>query len=244
MEYRSLRRTGYLIIGLVAIGCLLSGCGTATAEQTVAPSAAQSPAPPQATAAPAPTTPPLPTATPTVPPVPTATPAPIVLSGSGQEVTRAVPLPAIVVVVELRHGGARNFIVKAHSSGQEELLVNKIGRYHGFRPLAARDPVTFEVNADGTWSIRITPLATGGRPATSGAGDYVGALFSPPTAGAWEVRHSGTRNFIVKAHCAGGSELVQNKIGAVGGSVFVTFPAGPCFWEVEADGQWSLQPRG
>lgn len=187
---------------------------------------------------------PAPTLTP-MQPIVTHTPTPdqVVLSGSGQEVTRAVRLPATMAVLELNHSGSRNFIVKAHVGGQEELLANEIGRYHGFRPIAAQDAVTFEVRADGAWSIRIKPLTAGGRPAVSGEGDYVSATFAPPSAGAWEMRHSGTRNFIVKAHCAGGSKLVQNEIGAVVGSVFVTFSRGPCFWEIQADGTWSLQPR-
>lgn len=235
--------TGFTIPGLLATGCLVlllfSGCGTTTVTEqrpTSQVAATSAPTPTRHTQRPVYPTPP--------PYTPPSYPTPIILTSSGQDVTRAVPLPATIAVIELHHGGSRNFIVKAHFGGQEELLVNTIGYYHGFRPLAARSPVTFEVQADGTWSIEVTPLADGGRPAVSGEGDYVSATFTPPSAGAWEVRHSGTRNFIVKAHCAGGSELVQNKIGAVGGSVFVTFPRGPCFWEIEADGRWSLQPRG
>ena len=215
------------VLSLVA----LSSCGEATT----------SPVP--TTAVPVATARPYPTARATLPPQPTKTVAPLVLSGHGQEVTRAVRLPARIAVLELSHSGSRNFIVKAHVGGQSELLANEIGRYHGLRPLAAREAVTFEVSADGAWRIRITPLAAGGSPALSGEGDYVSATFPAPTAGAWQVSHSGKRNFIVKVHCAGGSDLVQNKIGAVGGSVYVSFPKGPCFWEVEADGRWALRPR-
>ena len=227
----------------LAAGCLvlfLLGCGT-TAPTTKSASAPSAPVP---TSPPRPTSPPAPTVTPRPTPLPSPTPAPVRLSGQGQDVTRAVQLPAAIVVVELRHSGSRNFIVKAHIGGREELLANKIGGYHGLRPLVGPSPVTFAVSADGAWSIVLKPLTGGGQPAVSGTGDYVSALFSAPSAGAWEVQHTGKRNFIVKLHCRGGSDLVQNKIGAVGGSVFVTFPQGPCFWEIEADGRWSLRPRG
>lgn len=74
-------------------------------------------------------------------------------------------------------------------------------------------------------------------------GDDVSELFPLPSTGPWEIRHAGKSNFIVRAHCAGGSSLVRNEIGAIDGSRVITFRTGPCFWEMRADGEWSLQPR-
>ena len=229
--FRHARR---IILG-ISVAAVLYGCGSATSEPVTT---ARQAAAPTATAPPQPTPRPRPTA------LPTRRPEPVQLSGHGQEVTRAISLPAPISIVVLEHRGTRNFIVKAHIGSREELLANEIGGYHGARPLTAQTPVTFEVSADGAWSIEVKPLTGGGRSAVSGRGDDVTALFSAPSAGAWEVQHTGERNFIVKLHCAGGSELIQNTIGAVGGSVFVRFPKGPCFWEIQADGHWSLQPRG
>ena len=87
------------------------------------------------------------------------------------------------------------------------------------------------------------PLATGGTPSFSGKGDAVSATFDPPASGIWKISHTGTSNFIVKLHCADDSDLIESSIGPMNGSGVIRFGQGPCFWEVEADGDWSLTPR-
>jgi len=188
---------------------------------------------------------PAPAAAPPAPAAPSGPPrgAPITLTGRGQTATEAVTLPAPVSVATFTHDGSRNFIVTAYTTGRPSLLVNEIGRYRGQRPLSGNAPVTLDIDADGPWTVRIEPIGTDGTPAFNGTGDAVSALFTPPTTGPWEIAHSGTSNFIVSLHCAGGSRLVQNEIGRVQASAVVQFTRGPCFWEVEADGAWSLKPR-
>ena len=141
------------------------------------------------------------------------------------------------------HNGSRNFIVKTYAGNTQDLLINTIGGYQGARPLTGSQPVTFDIDADGAWTIHIEAINRSPSAAFAGRGDNVSGLFEPPGRGAWEITHNGRRNFIVKAHCAGGTDLVQNEIGPVNGSKVVTFDRGPCFWEVEADGEWSLRPR-
>ncbi len=194
--------------------------------------------------------------TPTSTPAPTVTPTPVrgqirfispevvERRGAGQTVTDALTPPAGVNYVELTHTGSRNFIVRAHRSDRTLLLVNTIGAYSGSRPLLSDKPTTFEIEADGAWTLTIRPLTSYGTPAISGVGDYVSSLFFPPDAGPWEIDHTGSRNFIVYFVCTGGTQLVQNEIGAVRASAYLEFARGPCFWVVRADGQWSLRPRG
>ena len=69
------------------------------------------------------------------------------------------------------------------------------------------------------------------------------AYFPPPTAGTWNVAHDGQTGFFVYAHCVGGSIVVEDKSGAFQDAPRVEFPRGPCFWEVRADGTWSLKPQ-
>jgi len=152
-------------------------------------------------------------------------------------------LPPGAHIVTFTHDGARNFAVKTFQANKEDLLINRIGPYQGARPLVGGDPITFDIQADGNWTAQIEPIGQAPSPAFSGRGDAVSGTFNPPASGAWEVRHDGQRNFIVQLHCAGGSNLVQNQIGPVSGSRVVQFGRGPCFWEVEADGSWSLAPR-
>jgi hypothetical protein len=41
----------------------------------------------------------------------------------------------------------------------------------------------------------------------------------------------------------GGSIVVEDKTGAFQDSAQIEFPRGPCFWEVRADGAWSMTPQ-
>lgn len=179
---------------------------------------------------------------------PTPTPEPVVLSGVGQTATDPVQLPSPISVATLMHEGSSNFAVWLYQDGQRlDLLVNEIGRFQGRRPLIRSvdpdRPVVFDIEADGPWTIRLDPLGFTSSAALSGRGADVSGLFDPPQSGPWEFLHDGQSNFGVWLHCLGGSDLIQNEIGPVSGSRIVEFADGPCFWEVEADGSWSLTPR-
>jgi hypothetical protein len=103
--------------------------------------------------------------------------------------------------------------------------------------------VSFQVTADGAWTLKIQPMASGGSAAFTGTGDGVSPYFPPPAAGTWTVSHDGQTGFFVYAHCLGGSIVVEDKTGPFQDTPQVEFPRGPCFWEVRADGTWSLKPQ-
>jgi len=70
------------------------------------------------------------------------------------------------------------------------------------------------------------------------------ALISPPPGPTtWDIAHDGQTSFFVFAHCVGGSVVVEDKSGAFLDTAQVEFPRGPCFWEVRADGAWSMKPQ-
>jgi uncharacterized protein YraI len=133
--------------------------------------------------------------------------------------------------------------VTVYQGGDQDLLINTIGVYQGERPLSGQEPVMLDIQADGAWTVEVRPVGVASSAEFSGAGDAVSAFFSPPPTSPWEIRHNGQRNFIIYAHCAGGNDLVQNEIGPVSGSRVLSFPEGPCLWEVQADGTWSLSSR-
>lgn len=227
---------------------------TAVSAATAAPASTEAPTPlpaptatPELTNTPKPTATPAPTEPPTNTPEPTATPAPIVFEGSGQTVTDPFTPPSGIYRVSLTHDGSRNFIVHAFIGGDEDSLVNVIGGYQGSRPLIGGKETYFEVRADGNWSIRLEPLGRDDAVAGgfSGTGDAVSELFTPAKQGAvpYNLTHTGERNFIVHLYCADGQDSVQNAIGPVSGSVVARFEGDPCFWEVRADGDWSLKPK-
>jgi hypothetical protein len=152
-------------------------------------------------------------------------------------------IPMGIDVVTLTHDGQSSFIVSAVQGSQSENLTTAIGAYRGQRPLVVQGPVSFQVTADGAWTLRIQPLSSGGSPAFSGTGDGVSPYFQPPAPATWAIAHDGRSGFFVYAHCLGGSIVVEDKTAAFQDSPQVEFPRGPCFWEVRADGAWSLQPQ-
>jgi hypothetical protein len=190
---------------------------------------------------------PSPLITPTAEPAPVeATGPPVRLSGSGQEVTEPFDAPAAVSRITFTHRGESNFIVTAFGpNGEEELFVNTVGDYKGIRPLIGQGEWYLEVEADGRWTAEVEAIQTSDQPVTSleRSGDYVSKLFQPEEIGPQPYRFSnaGEGNFIVSLYCAGGEDLPQNEIGPVDGSAIVSFAEGPCIWDVQSDGDWSLE---
>jgi hypothetical protein len=199
------------------------------------------------TATPTQTYTPEPTDTPEPTSTPTPTPEPIALEGFGQDVVDFTMSFSVGRAV-FTHNGGSNFIVTAFGpGGSEDLLVNEIGYYEGSRPLFGEGDYTLEIDADGAWTALIEPIVfdnslTAG---LEGKGDYVSDVFMPleekPTP--YTFLHDGSHNFIVYLHCAGGSDLIQNEIGAVDATAMARFSEGPCLWDVIADGAWSIRPR-
>lgn len=187
---------------------------------------------------------PIPPIQPTQPPPSSA----IQLSGTGQTATKPIALPAGVYVLTLTHNGRRNFIVNVFDSkGSSDLLVNEVGGFSGKKWLVGDATYTFDIQADGAWSIAFTPIGTQGSPSFSGSSFDVSGTFTPPSGPtAFAFTHTGKRNFIVELNCNGGTstDLIQNEIGQVSGSRIVRFPsdATRCFWSVEADGSWTIKP--
>lgn len=173
-----------------------------------------------------------------------AAPPTVEVSGRGPTATNPVTLPAAISIARITHQGKDNFIVKTFIGAKRDLLVNEIGNYSGARPVISVDqPVTFDVDADGPWSIILEPIGTQEFAHMTGKGDDVSRIFPAPAVGPWEFKHDGTDNYIVKLHCSNGSTLVQNRIGVFNGSTVLQPRGERCFWEVEADGNWSQNPR-
>lgn len=228
---------------------------TETTAPTVTPPPTSTPSPlptDTATVAPRPTETSTPTVTPTASetptptqtPTPTPTPEPILFEGTGSYVTDEFLVPSGLGRVKLTHRGSRNFIVEAYRGAKSELLVNTIGSYTGVRPLTGEEPVLLAIEADGTWTVEVEGPGVTESVSLAGSGDAVSDVFVAPKEGPWEIRHDGERNFVVILHCDQGDDLIENTIGSASGSKMVVFPGELCFWDVQADGTWSLWPRG
>ena len=162
-------------------------------------------------------------------------------------VTDPLTLPFPVSRIRFTHNGRRNFVAKVYNEkGADDLLVNTIGAYDGSRPVLGKGQFYLEIDADGPWTATVEPLGfddayAGG---LEGDGDAASPLFTPRIGAVpFRFTHLGEQNFAVWLHCAGGDDLLQNQIGAFEGQDMVRFSEGPCFWEVEADGAWTIAPK-
>lgn len=178
-------------------------------------------------------------------PSPAPSAGPLVITGNGAKVTDPIALPASIVKVTGSHRGSSNFAVWAYFGNDRDLLFNTIGNHDGVRPLRSTAPTYFEVSGDGDWSLTIEPLpqqpdAAGG---ISGHGQVVSGYFQPRASRVpFSFSHDGSSNFAVWVWCAGTSrDLAVNEIGPYQGEAVVDFGRGPCYWDVEADGNWTIR---
>ncbi len=148
-----------------------------------------------------------------------------------------------ILIVTAMHDGQSAFTVQAIADNRISVLVAATGQYCGARPLVVQDNVSFQVKADGNWTLRVEPLRNGGQPAFSGTGDNVGLFFDPPPPGQWLISGTG-KMLLIQLHCVSGdADVVDDNNGPYLRSATITFSRGPCFWEVQSDGNWSLKPQ-
>jgi hypothetical protein len=254
---RSTGKVVAIVIGVLVLGCcglfaitsLFSGGGDKPAPVADAPAADATVGDTDAaTEAPAvveePTDKPDDTAEPpTDVPATEPPPEPIHVEGSGQTATDAIDVPFPAAIASFTHSGSSNFVVHVLTDDNEDLLINEIGSYSGQVLLPSPGALTFDIDADGAWTLDINQAGAATEAAFSGKGDAVSGLFDAPDTGPWEFNHDGESNFAVHLICADGQDLIQNEIGQVSGSSIVRFGDSPCLWSVKADGNWSLAPR-
>ena len=222
---------------------------TPSDSPSLSPSPSISPTPtPSPSTTPTTTTTPTPRVTPSPPPTsPAAIPQPYEkqsFSGTGRKVVRLTRVVGPVLVT-MKHTGLSNFTVWAVDSGgkKNDLLANTIGNYSGTRIGGAgdNDVAAFTVDADGPWSIAITPISTApvwkGR-STIGRGDVV--LRTGLIAGLVTIKanYTGTGNFAVWAYDDSRRSLIFNEIDKFSGESLL--PEGTIVVAVESDGPWTL----
>jgi hypothetical protein len=141
--------------------------------------------------------------------------------------------------------GTGNFAVWAfNDAGGKDLLINNIDAYEGYRALL---PGTyyFQIDAETTWTLVIEPLVP--QPdaaALSGHGDFVSGLFIPAAGNVpYTFTHDGKANFAVWLYCGDNRDLLQNEVGSVNNTAVVQFDGSTCFWQIDADGNWTVKPR-
>jgi hypothetical protein len=135
------------------------------------------------------------------------------------------------------------------SGSQTDLLVNEIGNYKGTRLFNADESEgtkALKIEADGSWSIVVKPVAQARQ--WSGAGRITGTgsdvlIYGGRTDGITTVQidHKGKSNFVVYSYSTeSGRDLLVNEIGRYSGESLL--PAGTVVLAVEADGSWTITP--
>jgi hypothetical protein len=176
---------------------------------------------------------------------------PIALKGKGKKVVKFSIPEDVAAIAVLKHKGKSNFIVDALDANGKSLgaLVNEIGNYSGtvlFDTDADQHTAAFAVDADGTWTITVKPVASA--PAwdpsktLKGTGDSVYQV-SPASSGlvVVDLTFKGDGNFIVDAYTPEGREGIANEIGNFTGQV--PLPDGTYLLDVIANGgAWTVKP--
>jgi hypothetical protein len=184
-------------------------------------------------------------------------PTPTTLTGSGLQLTNAVPLTQGLAVFTFNHNGGGNFAIwlyQASTGERLDLLVNEIGPWTGRH--AIEIPVSgdyvFEVTAGGDWAIEIiqpTPLnwqSVNAPYEVSGAGsDVVLFVYLEPGLRRVTATHDGSSNFAVWVYNSDASarDLLYNEIGPVNGSTGLEVGDGGVYavFDITADGNWTLK---
>jgi hypothetical protein len=223
----------------------------ASTSATLEPAATETPAAasPPADETPAPT--PAPTGAPTSAP----TPAPISLKGSGSRNTKPFTMRA-PARVDLTYSGSGNFIASIERVGGTVLdsvsLSNTIGKtklrtYVYDLELDAVKSYVDVLAGTGSWTIKITPGVPSPLSAPASFSDKWGLntrLIS--LSGDYTVMfsHAGSGNFIVSLMLDGGSILdsqsAANEIGKVKDSAEIYGLDGDYYFDVVADGAWTI----
>lgn len=147
-------------------------------------------------------------------------------------------------IIVATHEGDSNFIVESLDAygNSIDLLVNEIGWYEGEALFgfgwSSKKAKSFEIQADGDWTITIKDVNKAPKFTSSGYGPHVmkyqGGLKR------YRISHTGDSNFIVEEYCTNGyDDLVINEIGTYSGRKQLS--GGNCLISVQADGDWKFK---
>ena len=161
--------------------------------------------------------------------------------GSGDYVATGLKVSNYAVLTAT-HTGNSNFIVHTYDEdGRTIGLINEIGNYRGQVLIDESGIYEIEIIADGNWNITASGLSTTNSTIFSGTGDSVTPIFNTSNR-VWEISHMGQSNFIVHEYDVyDDRDGLVNEIGNYSGVVRSDL-IGNCFFEILADGSWTIKP--
>lgn len=181
---------------------------------------------------------------------------PIEYSGYGDKIISNVNIPNGEYIAKITINSTRHHSVKFYYGSNEydyELLVNDSGKnYSGttFLKGGNTDAVVngmFEINAEGSWTIKVEKLSGTATFPLSGNGDTVSGLFDGTgSREIFNITYNSTRHHAVKIYKYNGSkydyELLVNDSGkAYNGQVMAPTEKGSkYFFVIEGEGDWTI----
>jgi len=173
--------------------------------------------------------------------------APVTLMGRGDSVV-ALPVGARAGYITASHTGRSNFIVHSldSSNATVEYVFNEIGAFTGAETFGTYSfyigrASRLSIEADGNWSLTVSPFSQASELPTSGVGS--GVYLYSGLAADLTLSHAGRSNFSVWFYGSGeyNSDLLVNEIGIYNGTV--PLGAGPAVIAIDADGAWTASRR-
>ena len=162
-------------------------------------------------------------------------------SGSGDDVVTGMTTDS-VSYAHIIHNGDGHFSVKGHHGGDYDLLVNTTDPYDGTTLIYPNEEYTFEVTANGEWTIEVYELGTSSTDAFSGNGDTVTPIFLK-TSDVYEITTSGGGHFSVKGWGNYDYELLVNTTDEnYSGTVMFDNGEDYAFFEITASRDWEIKP--
>lgn len=140
------------------------------------------------------------------------------------------------------HSGSGHFSVKGHHGSGYDLLVNTTDPYDGMTLIYPNEEYTFEVTAEGEWTIEIYQLGTSSTDVFSGSSDFVTPVFVR-TSDIYEISTTGGGHFAVKGWGNYGYDLLVNTTDEnYSGKVMFDNDEQYAFFEITASREWEIKP--
>jgi hypothetical protein len=94
----------------------------------------------------------------------------VIFDGRGKTATNQMAMPSPYSKVTFTHNGSSNFVVKVYYGNDYDLLVNEIGYYKGTTLILTNEKVTFDIDADGSWTGKLAGVGKSYSASFSGTG--------------------------------------------------------------------------
>ena len=165
--------------------------------------------------------------------------------GNGDYVAKGLHVTGCAVL-HIEHTGDGHFAVTSYEGADgddyDSLLANTTGNYSGDVLIDHSGDFVLEIKANGHWKITSSGLQVDDTTSFSGHGDAVTGL-TTHSGGAWAVTHNGTGHFSITEYGLddGYLDLLVNTTGAYSGVVKAEKSDYPVFFEVSADGDWTIK---